>query len=148
MLGRIDDYLREVACDSRTDVSEYDIRLAGVAIAKRGYRIFRERGYKAVLLLAAHRGLYHLTEFAGADCVASLVPGFQQEFEQTELAFEKRIEAAIPGDVIERLRRVPDFVQAYEPDGMRPNEFITYGVCQRTLSQFVEAGWKLLESFR
>jgi transaldolase len=148
MLGRIDDYLREVACDSRADVSEDDICHAGIAIAKRGYEIFRDRGYEAVLLLAAHRGSYHLTEFAGADCVASLVPRFQQEFEETELSFEKRIEAAIPTNVIERLRRVPDFVQAYEPDGMKPNEFITYGVCQRTLSQFIEAGWKLLESFQ
>jgi transaldolase len=110
--------------------------------------MFRERGYEAVLLLAAHRGAYHLTEIAGADCVASLVPRFQQEFEETGLALEKRIEVDVPADVIERLRRVPDFVQAYEPDGMRPNEFITYGVCQRTLSQFVEAGWKLLESFQ
>ena len=148
MLGRIDDYLREVARDTRADVSEDDIRQAGIAIAKRGYRMFRERGYEAVLFAAAHRGAYHLTEIAGADCVASLVPRLQQEFEETELAFETRIEVDVPANVIERLRRVPDFVQAYEPDGMRPNEFITYGVCQRTLSQFVEAGWKLLENFQ
>jgi len=29
---------------------------------------------------------------------------------------------------------------------MQPEEFITYGVTQRTLTQFVESGWKLLES--
>jgi len=29
---------------------------------------------------------------------------------------------------------------AYEPDGMKPEDFITYGVVQRTLSQFVEGG--------
>ena len=40
---------------------------------------------------------------------------------------------------------MPEFVKAYEPDGMAPRDFISYGVTQRTLSQFIEAGWKLLE---
>jgi len=31
---------------------------------------------------------------------------------------------------------------------MKPADFISYGVTQRTLSQFVEAGWKLLEGFK
>jgi hypothetical protein len=31
---------------------------------------------------------------------------------------------------------------------MRVNDFIAYGVTQRTLSQFAEAGWNLLETFR
>jgi hypothetical protein len=41
-----------------------------------------------------------------------------------------------------------EFVRAYEPDGMTPSEFISFGPTQRTLSQFSEAGWKLMESFR
>jgi transaldolase len=43
---------------------------------------------------------------------------------------------------------MPEFVKAYEPDGMAPREFITFGVAQKTLSQFREAGWGLLESFK
>jgi len=35
-------------------------------------------------------------------------------------------------------------VRAYEPDGMEPSEFVAFGATQRTLSQFVEAGWKLM----
>ncbi len=30
---------------------------------------------------------------------------------------------------------------------MAPVDFVSYGVTQRTLSQFVEAGWTLLETF-
>ena len=30
---------------------------------------------------------------------------------------------------------------------MKPEEFITYGVTQKTLAQFYESGWKLLENF-
>jgi transaldolase len=35
MIGRLDDYLREVAHDSRAEVSEGDLRQAGLAVAKR-----------------------------------------------------------------------------------------------------------------
>jgi len=66
----------------------------------------------------------------------------------SDLPREERIDVGIPADVIERLSQIPDFVRAYEPDGMKPTEFVTYGVTQRTLSQFIESGWKLMENFR
>src|SRR5262245_19669529 len=56
MIGRLDDYLREVAQDHRATVSEADIRQSGLAVTKRAYAIYRERGYEAVLLIAALRG--------------------------------------------------------------------------------------------
>ncbi len=61
---------------------------------------------------------------------------------------EERIERPIANPVIDRLRKIPDFVRAYEPDGMAPEDFISYAATQRTLAQFSEAGWKLLESFQ
>jgi len=59
----------------------------------------------------------------------------------------EHIDDPVAEDVIERLRTIPDFVRAYEPDGLKPEEFITYGVTQRTLSQFVEAGWAPIAEF-
>ena len=41
----------------------------------------------------------------------------------------------------------PEFVRAFEPDGMAAAEFVSYGVTQRTLTQFAES-WKQLESYR
>ena len=40
--------------------------------------------------------------------------------------------------MIERLRQMPDFVRAYEPDGMTAGDFIGFGATQRTLCQFAE----------
>jgi transaldolase len=148
MIGRLDDYLREVAHDRRAGVSEADIRQAGIAVTKRAYSIYRRRGYEAVLLVAALRGTHHMTELAGAEVIMSLFPSVQEMLQAPELPQEERIEKEVPADVIERLAQIPDFVRAYEPDGMRPEEFITYGVTQRTLSQFIESGWKLMENFR
>jgi transaldolase len=148
MIGRLDDYLREVAHDTQAAVSESDICQAGLAATKRAYAIYRERGYGAVLLVAALRGAYHLTEIAGADLVMSIAPPYQEMFVTQDLPREERIEQPVDPDVIERLSRMPEFVRAYEPDGMAPAEFISYGATQRTLCQFCEAGWKLMESFR
>lgn len=147
MIGRLDDYLREVAQDMRAEVGESDIRQAGLAVTKRAYGIYRERGYEAILLVAALRGAYHLTELAGADLVISIAPAYQTLFLGEALARQERIRQEVPADVIRRLSRMADFVRAYEPEAMRPEQFISYGVTQRTLAQFIEAGWRQLETF-
>jgi transaldolase len=148
MIGRLDDYLREVAHDNRAPVSEMDIQQAGLAVTKRAYRIYREEAYSTKLLVAALRGAYHLTELAGADLVMSIAPAWQEPFVTQDFPREERIGEAIPSAVIDRLRMMPEFVRAYEPDGMVPEEFVTFGPTQRTLAQFSDLGWKLLENFQ
>jgi transaldolase len=148
MIGRLDDYLREVAQDTGAGLDEAVIRQAGLAVTKRAYAIYRERAYEAVLLVAALRGDYHLTELAGAELIMSIAPAFQEIFAGRDLPREERIGRETPAAVIDRLRRMPEFVRAYEPEGMAPEEFITYGATQRTLGQFCDSGWKLLESFQ
>ncbi len=148
MIGRLDDFLREVAHDTQAPVSEADIRQAGLVATKRAYRIYKERGYEAVLLVAALRGGYHLTELAGADLIMSIAPSYQEIFVTQDLPREERIDSPVPEETIARLRTMPEFVRSYEPDGMHPEEFMAFGATQRTLGQFVEVGWRLLENFR
>jgi transaldolase len=147
MIGRLDDYLRDVALDCRASVSEPDIRQAGLAVTKRAYSIYKQRGYEAVLIIAALRGTHHMTELAGAEVIMSLFPSIQDMLLAGDLPREERIDVSVPANVIERLSQMPDFVRAYDPEGMKPSEFMTYGVAQRTLTQFWESGWKLMESF-
>ncbi len=148
MIGRLDDYLREVAQDNRTGVNESDIRQAGLAVTRRAYRIYRERRYESTLMVAALRGAYHLTELAGAELLMSIVPAAQEWYITGNPIREERIDHEIAPGVLQRLLKIPEFRKAYEPDGMTPEEFISYGATQRTLSQYVEAGWRLLENYR
>jgi transaldolase len=148
MIGRLDDYLREVAHDNKSHASEMDIQHAGLAATKRAYALYQERGYEAKLLVAALRGAYHLTELAGGDLIMSIAPPWQETFTTKDFPREERIGRCVPADVIDRLRTIPEFVRAYEPDGMAEEEFVTYGATQKTLTQFCEAGWKLLESYK
>ena len=147
MIGRLDDYLRDVIVDRSEGVGEEDIRQAGLAVTKRAYAIFQERNYDAVLLVAALRGTYHMTELAGAKLIMSIHPKIRSMILQANLAHETGIEGPVADSVIDRLRIVPEFVRSYEPDGLAPEDFITFGPCQRTLTQFSEAGWERLASF-
>lgn len=147
MVGRLDDYLRDVCKDRKAGVFESDIQQAGIAAVKRAYSIFQERNYEAILMPAGMRGAYHTIELAGADIVFSIHPKIQKMIEKIEAPFTERIDTPVDEEVIKRLNTVSEFVRAFEPDGMNPEEFITYGVVQRTLTQFVEAGWGSIEVY-
>ncbi len=147
MIGRLDDYLREVALDTRAEVSESDIQQAGLAVAKRANRLLEARGDGMTIIVAALRGIYHATELAGAKMIFSIFPSWQEPLMSGQCPCEERIGREIPSAVIERLSRMREFVRAYEPEGMRPEEFISYGATQRTLAQFYDAGWKSMETF-
>lgn len=146
MIGRIDDYLRDLAMDNSIDLSESEITQAGLAIAKRAYSIYKKSRYEAVLLVAALRGGYHMTELAGAKMIMSIAPKYQHLLQSLKPPFTKNINVEVDLNVIEKLSKLRDFVRSYEPDGMPVEDFIKFGCTQRTLSQFTAAGWSMLEN--
>ena len=147
MVGRIDDYLRDVAKDMQADVSEADIICAGTAAIKNAYKECRARGYEAKLMPAGMRGAYHATALAGSDMSFSLSAGIVDACgKETELV--EHINDEVSAETIEKLRTIPEFVRAYEIGGLEECEFIRFGASQRTLSQFVEAGWGMIVNFK
>jgi transaldolase len=148
MIGRIDDYLREIALDQRAPVSEADIQVAGLAVAKRAYRLLRNRGSAARLMVAALRGTYHMTGMAGGELVMSIHPKAQKQLLDAALPRTPGIDAPVSEEAIERLRTIPDFVRLYDLDGMAERNFLSLGLVQKTLTQFVYGGWSVLEKVR
>ena len=145
MVGRLDDYLRDVMNDTRATATEADIRWAGTAAIKRAYGIFQKEGYSCALMPAGCRGGYHVRELAGADMVMSIAPGIAGALAAEE-TFEKRIAEPVDRGILDRLLTMHEFRKAYEPDGMSVDEFITFGSCNRTLDQFVLMGWNVLKT--
>lgn len=146
-VGRLDDYLRDVALDMHAEVPESDIILSGLAVAKRTYSIFRDKGYRSVIMPAGLRGPYHLTEMAGAKVTFSITTRVQDMILAADPVREEKIDQPIDPASIRRLQTIPEFVRAYEPDGLKPSDFITFGVIQKLLSQFTETGWAPLETY-
>ena len=148
MVGRLDDYLRDVAMDRRSNLGETDIIQAGTAVIKRAYGLFKERGYQATLMPAGMRGAYHITHLAGATMSMSIGPKIARMVAERDKPWGVLIDEPVPAEVIERLQTIPEFVRAYDPNGLNVADFITYGLVQRTLSQFVEVGWLPMEGYQ
>lgn len=144
MVGRLDDYLRDVMNDTRARATEDDVIWAGTAAIKRACGIFRDRGYDCALMPAGCRGGYHIAELAGGPFVMSIAPAIAKSLENNTDFTEKASRPVDPA-IIDRLSDMPEFIKAYEPDGMTVNEFITFGSCNRTLDQFVLLGWNVLK---
>lgn len=146
MVGRLDDYLRDIAKDMQSDVAEADIIQAGTAAIKKAYAICKERGYEAKLMPAGMRGGYHATALAGGDMSMSLSAGILTALGK-ETEFVTHIDEQVSAQTIEQLNTIPEFVRAYNVEAMPEEEFIRFGASQRTLSQFVEAGWSMIAEF-
>jgi transaldolase len=139
MIGRLDDWLRVVTTREGRLVPEGTLDWAGIACAKRAYQLFQERGYQTRLLIAAYRHLGHWSALVGGDVVHTMPHDWQVKADQSGLFLGNTLAQPVEPDVIKELQTIPDFVRAYEPHGMTPNEFDTFGPTLRTLRTFVAA---------
>ncbi len=146
--GRLDEYLLECVKDNRLDVDPEDVKNAGNIICKKVYRLVKERKIPAVIMPAGLRRVEHLTAMAGADMTFSLQPRVQKMVIDADPERVCHIDDEIDPAITERLKKIPEFVRAYEEGGLRPEEFITFGVTQKTATQFLWTGWVPLENYQ
>ena len=146
--GRLDEYLLETATDSGIAIDPTIIRNAGNAICKKVYNILKERNIPAIVMPAGLRGVHHLTSMVGADMTFSLQARIQQMTIEAEPERVCHIDDEIPQSVINELYKLPEFVRAYEEGALKPEEFTTFGVTQKTMSQFLWTGWIPLENYQ
>jgi transaldolase len=140
MVGRLDDWLKVVMEKKDITTDPGYLEWAGVAVFKKAYRIFRERGYRIRLLSAAFRNHMHWSEFIGGDVVISPPYKWQQRYNSSDVPVVSRIDKPVdPKIVDELLRKFPDFERAYTENGLTLEEFDTFGSTARTLRQFIQA---------
>jgi transaldolase len=140
MVGRLDDWLKVVAEKKGIIVDPRVFDWAGVAVMKKAYRIYRERGYRLRLLSAAFRNHLHWSEFIGGDVVISPPFDWQKRFNESDVTVENRMDRPVEPRIVEELqRKFEDFRRAFDEKGMTPAEFDDYGATRRTLRQFCKA---------
>jgi transaldolase len=140
MIGRLDDWVKVVL--ERDDIALHPDALnwAGIAVFKRTYGIFRERGYRSRLLAAAYRHRLHWTELVGGDVSLTIPHRWQVRFRASGVVPVPRIDVPVEPELVRDLfDRIPDFRRAYEPDGMTPAEFEGFGASARTLRAFIRS---------
>lgn len=149
MIGRLDDWLKVVIERDDLAMDPGAPNWAGIAVFKRAYGIFRERGYVSRLLAAATRHPLHWTELVGGDIVMTLTHGWQVRFNGSGIVPEPRMDRPVDSAILAELtERIPDFGRAFAPDGLQPAEFDTYGATVRTLRAFIGSYHDLLAAVR
>lgn len=140
MVGRLDDWLKVVMGQENISTDPGYLEWAGVAVFKRTYKIFRERGYRLRLLSAAFRNHMHWSEFIGGEVVISPPYSWQRRFDSSDIEIVSRIDKPVDSFIVrELLKRFPDFRRGYIEDGLTIDEFDSYGPTRRTLRQFIGA---------
>lgn len=140
MVGRLDDWLKVYQERRPISVDPGILEWSGVAVFKKTYRIFRERGYRLRLLSAAFRNVMQWSELIGADAVISPPSAWQKRFNASDIEVRPRIDDAVDPRVVDDLvRHFPDFRRAYSEDGLALDEFDSYPPTVRTLRQFIGA---------
>ncbi|HXC76640.1 MAG TPA: transaldolase family protein [Candidatus Acidoferrum sp.] len=140
MVGRLDDWLKVVMEREGLSVDPGYTEWAGVAVFKKTYQLYRERGYRLRLLSAAFRNHMHWSELIGAEAVISPPYAWQQRLNASGIEVEARIDNPVDPKVVEQLlAKFSDFRRAYSEDGIAVEEFDDFGPTRRTLRQFIGA---------
>lgn len=149
MVGRIDDHLKRVMQRERVAIDPGYIEWAGIAVFKRAHRLFQERGFRATLLAAAYRNVMQWTELIGDNVILTMPYQWWKQFNASDVTPAKNLERAVDPEILTALeRRFDDFRKAYDPSGLAPEGFVSYGPSTHTLHQFLEGYEKLLRLVR
>jgi transaldolase len=140
MVGRLDDWLK-VCMNKKGIVTEPGyLEWAGVAAAKKAYRIYKERAYRTRLLNAAYRNHYQWSQFIGGDMSMTIPYEWQKRFNASDVEVKNRIDDPVDPEIITGLeKKFPDFRRAYDEKGMKPEEFDNFGATRRTLLAFISS---------
>src|ERR1700722_19130545 len=140
MVGRLDDWLKVLIEKENVAIDPGYTEWAGVAVFKKAYELFRERGYRIRLLSAAFRNPMHWSELIGGDIVVSPPYSWQVRLNQSGIEVVSRIDNPVTAEIVEELgRKFVDFRRGYSENGISIAEFDSFGPTRRTLRQFVAA---------
>jgi transaldolase len=152
MLGRYEDAppMKEQAAAGGIPLAEADLRWAGIAIFRQAHRIYQQRGYATRLMAASMRlgptvdgrqRVWHLEKLAGAPAVLTVFPNILEAFLSGYAGqpLAPQVDEPVPGEVLERLLRIPYFVEAYAEDGLAPSAFADHPALRLTAASFSQA---------
>jgi transaldolase len=149
MVGRLDDWIKVVAKKQGIVTTPGHLDWCGIAAIKHAYSIFEQRGYRTRLLAAAYRHHMHWSELIGGDLILTIPHEWQVLFNKSDIAVRSRIQGPVDPEIVAELcRKFPDFVRAYNEDGLAGEEFDSYGATVRTLRAFIGSYYELLAFVR
>jgi transaldolase len=144
--GIFDQYMAEVVKAEKIAIAPAILAQAGCLIARKEYRIVKERGYHAILLGGGARGTHHFTEFVGGAMHITINWSTADELITADPPVVSRIDAPTPTEVVQELRaKIPGFRRAYDEDGLGVREFANFGPLMLFKTMFLNGYARLLD---
>ena len=143
--GIFDEYLEKVAKREGIEIDPAVLAQAGCAVARKEYRMLKERGYQTTMLGGGARGIHHFTEMVGGDVHVTINWSTAQEIIEADTPVVSRIDVETPQSVIDELcEKFIDFRRAYYKDALSVEEFAGYGPVQLFRNAFLKGYYLLL----
>lgn len=148
IVGRLDEYLQDKAGQNGCGVAPAVIDLAGLAVTKKCNRLFEERGLRGMVLTGGTRKR-HIGHFAGARMCMTIGTLAQNELLADNPERQCRGTQPVDEETVAELRAAfPEFGQAYDEDGLGPDEFTSYPPCRLMHDWFVDAFNQIIDFVR
>lgn len=143
--GILDDYFKAYVAKNGIEVSPEALRWAGLAIAKKEYAMLHERGYPTTMMGGGARKLEDFTELVGGRLMVTINwQGTADTLIEKDGPVVSRVSEQVDPSIISGLKSaMPDFVRAWEIDGMKPSEYYDFGGVALFRESFMK-GWKQL----
>jgi transaldolase len=144
--GIYDDYLKRYAERESVNISSDVLWQAGLAVARKVYRIIVERKYPVTFIGGGARGLHHFTEMVGGDVVVTINwKGTADQLLEQDPPVVYRLFNPVPEHVIhELLAKLPDFTRAYLEDGLAVEEYAEFGPVAFFRDSFINSWRRVL----
>ncbi len=141
--GIYDDYLQEVVRKDNIDIPPDVLWQAGLAVARKLYKIMEDRHYPGIFVAGGARGLHHFTEMVGGKvCCTINWEGTADRLIEQDPPVVYRLFNPVPQKVIDELiEKLPDFKRGYEEDGLAIEEFEDFGPVRLFRNSFIKS-WK------
>ena len=148
--GIYDDYLGNYVKGNDVQISPDVLHQAGLAVARKVYRIMTERAYKCTFIGGGARGLHHFTEMVGGRVVVTINwVGTADKLIAQNPPVMYRLFNPVPDKVIDELmEKLPDFKRGYLEDGLSVEEFEDFGPVQLFKSAFTKSWRSVLDTIK
>lgn len=143
--GIFDEYLEKVSKREAVDIATDIIWQAGAIVARKQYKIFKERKYPGIMLGGGARGLHHFTEMVGSEMHITInwKRAADKLIETNPPVVYKMFNPSPQKVIDELLDKFPVFKKAYNEDGLSIKEFKDFEPVNHFREQFIE-GWEFL----
>ncbi len=136
--GIFDEYLDKFVEGGGIAISQETLAWAGAAVARREYRLLKERGFRATMLGGGARSARHFTDFVGGAVHITINWSTARELLTANRPVEARMDLETPPDIVrELLEKLPDFRLAWDANALAVEEFADYGPVQLFRNNFI-----------